>query len=100
MQGCIPLIILFINAAAPRLQVINSGVTSRVAGPMQRSRLLIIRRVYADAFCLEVAKGVGLIALRSYMEHIEATLRLDKRVRSVLNQQIDQLRVTVTSCIV
>ena len=100
MQGCIPLIILFINAAAPRLQVINRGVTSRVACPMQRSRLLIIRRVYADAFCLEVAKGVWLIALRSYMKHIEATLRLHKRVRSVLNQQIDQLRVTVTSCVV
>lgn len=86
MQGCVPFVVLNIDEAAPRLQIVDGSIGRCVASPVQGRAALVIQRVHADALFLKIAQAVCLIALSGHMQHVEPTARFDKWVGPMLDK--------------
>lgn len=67
---------------------------------MQRRRILVVDRVNRDPFVFEVGQAVRLVALCCGVQHIQPVERLCERIRPVLYEKFNQLRVSKVACVV
>ena len=100
VEGCTAEVVLGIDLAAPRLEVIARCVRSRKARPMQRSTAFRVFRVNVNAFLPKVSQTESLVTLGCHMHHVDPLLVFDSEVGPIFDQELDQLSIPVETGVV